>query len=203
MIETRVLAGEAVTPWLEQVAALRIAVFRDWPYLYQGDPDYEARYLARYARSPGSVFVLALDAGAVVGASTGMPLDEEDNAFRTPFQRCGIAPETVFYFAESVLLPEYRGRGIGHRFFDEREAHAHRLGRFSMTAFCAVERAPDDPRRPPGARDNDAFWQKRGYLRQNDLFCSLDWPEIGESTSRAHRLRFWLRPLEPYSRAPQ
>lgn len=79
MIETRVLAGEAVTPWLEQVAALRIAVFRDWPYLYQGDPDYEARYLARYARSPGSVFVLALDAGAVVGASTGMPLDEEDN----------------------------------------------------------------------------------------------------------------------------
>ena len=32
-------------PYLEDVAHLRIAVFREFPYLYDGDPGYEARYL--------------------------------------------------------------------------------------------------------------------------------------------------------------
>lgn len=200
MIEVRALTGEEITPWLAPLAQLRIAVFRDWPYRYEGDADYEARYLARYARAPGALVVLALDGDRAVGASTGMPLEHEDAVFREPFAARGIAPASVFYFGESVLLPEYRGRGLGHRFFDLREAHARRLERFSTTAFCAVERDPGDPRKPESARENDAFWRKRGYVRQDDLFCSLDWPEAGETTARPHRLHFWLRPLEPHGR---
>lgn len=102
----------------------------------------------------------------------------------------------MFYFGESVLLPDYRGQGLGHRFFDERERYARRLGRFRMTAFCAVERDEDDPRRPPGHRPNDTFWSRRGYRRQDDMFCRIDWPEIGAATARPHRLCIWLRPLE-------
>ncbi|HEX2082701.1 MAG TPA: GNAT family N-acetyltransferase, partial [Xanthomonadaceae bacterium] len=55
----RRFAGAAVRPHLDAVARLRMAVFRDWPYLYEGDMDYERDYLSAYARSPGSVFVLA------------------------------------------------------------------------------------------------------------------------------------------------
>src|SRR5690606_30947857 len=109
----------------------------------------------------------------------------------------GIDVRSVFYFGESVLDPRYRGQGIGHRFFDEREGHARRLGRFGMTAFCAVERAADDPRRPHGHRTNDAFWIKRGYRRQDDMFCELDWQEVGADRPALHRLRFWLRDLGP------
>jgi hypothetical protein len=36
-----VVRGAGAGPWLEAVAALRIAVFRDWPYLYAGDAGYE------------------------------------------------------------------------------------------------------------------------------------------------------------------
>jgi GNAT superfamily N-acetyltransferase len=200
VIEVRALTGEEITPWLAPLAQLRIAVFRDWPYLYEGDADYEARYLARYARSPDAVVVLALDGDRAVGASTGMPLEHEDAVFREPFAARGIAPASVFYFGESVLLPEYRRRGIGHRFFDAREDHARRLAGVSMTAFCAVERDPDDPHRPPGAHSNDAFWSSRGYERQEDLICTLDWPEVGETAARPHRLHFWLRLLEPHGR---
>ena len=46
---------------LEDVARLRITVFRDYPYLYDGNAKYEAEYLAVYAKSPRSIFVLALD----------------------------------------------------------------------------------------------------------------------------------------------
>lgn len=188
--------GAEVLPHLDDLARLRIAVFRDWPYLYGGDPDYERGYLAAYANSPRSVFVLALDGDTVVGASSGIPLIDDDEAFQQPFRARGLAIGQVFYFGESVLLRDYRGRGLGHRFFDGREAHARQLGGFTWTAFCAVERDPADVRCPPGYRPNDAFWRKRGYQRQDDMFCTLAWTECGDTAPSAHRLRFWLRPLE-------
>lgn len=190
-----VCVGPDVTPHLDDLARLRMAVFRRWPYLYDGDADYERSYLAAYARSPRSVFVLALDGEAVVGASSGIPLADDAEAFQQPFRQRGMPVDPVFYFGESVLLPAYRGQGIGHRFFDEREAHARRVGGFAWTAFCAVERAADDPRRPTDERTNDVFWRKRGYQRQDDMACSLDWTEPGDAAPREHRLRFWLRAL--------
>lgn len=195
MIEIRTFVGAQIAPYLDAVAALRIAVFRDWPYLYNGDRAYEAQYLSTYSRSAESLFVLAFDGERVIGASTGIPLADESENFRKPFRAKGIAEQQVFYFGESVLLAEYRGRGLGHRFFDEREGFARGLGRFGMTAFCAVERDPRDPRRPPGHVPNDAFWRKRGYTRQEDMFCAIDWQEVGATAASSHDLRFWLRPL--------
>nr|WP_295375712.1 GNAT family N-acetyltransferase [Pseudoxanthomonas sp.] len=191
----RVLQGPDIGPWLADVARLRVAVFRDWPYLYEGDFDYERDYLAAYAASPRSVFVLALEGDRVIGASTGLPLLDDGEAFRQPFLASDIDPREVFYFGESVLLPAYRGRGIGHAFFDRREAHARALGGFRWTAFCAVDRDPDDPRRPAEHRGNDAFWHKRGYERRDGMTMRLDWDEIDRGEI-PHALTFWLRPLE-------
>jgi GNAT superfamily N-acetyltransferase len=195
-MEIRTFSGAAVAPHLDDLARLRIAVFRAFPYLYEGDFAYEAEYLATYSKSPESLFVLAFDGDRVVGASTGIPLTDETAAFQKPFVERGIAIGDVFYFGESVLLPEYRGHGLGHRFFDEREAYARRLGRFAMTAFCAVVRSEDDPRRPADFRPNDVFWTKRGYVKQADMRCEIEWTEVGAHVARTHQLAFWLRPLE-------
>lgn len=192
----RRLGGAQLVPWLDDVARLRIAVFRDWPYLYDGDLVYEREYLDAYARSADSVFVLAFDGGRVVGASTGLPLADDTDAFQRPWRETGRSVDEVFYFGESVLLPEYRGQGIGHAFFDEREAHARGLGRFAYTAFCAVDREAHDPRRPPGHRGNEAFWTQRGYVRQPGLTVRLAWQELGESMPSEKPLTFWTRPLE-------
>ena len=189
------LSGAALRPHLDALAALRIAVFRDWPYLYDGDVAYEREYLEAYARSPRSVVVLARDGDAVVGASTGLPLAEDGAEFQAPWRARGIDPATVFYCGESVLLPAYRGRGIGHAFFDAREAHARALGRFRRTAFCAVDRAGDDPRCPPDYRPNDVFWHKRGYARRPGMTMWLDWNEAGIGQVK-HPLTFWLRDWE-------
>ncbi|KFN47489.1 hypothetical protein N790_01905 [Arenimonas malthae CC-JY-1] len=194
-LQVRRIAGAGIGPWLDAVARLRIAVFRDWPYLYAGDLAYERDYLQAYARSPDSVFVLAFDADEVVGASTGLPLADDTDQFQRPFREAGRAVDDVFYFGESVLLPAYRGLGLGHRFFDEREAHAAALGRFAWTGFCAVDRDPADPRRPDGHRGNEAFWTKRGYVRQPGLTVHLAWQEIGEPAPSEKSLTFWLRSL--------
>lgn len=191
----RRVCGPAIGPWLDDVARLRVAVFRDWPYLYDGDLAYERDYLHAYARSADSVFVLAIDGDRVVGASTGLPLADDTPEFQQPFVDAGRPVAEVFYFGESVLLPEYRGRGLGHRFFDEREAHARALNRFACTAFCAVDRDPADPRRPADHRGNEVFWAKRGYVRQPGLTMRLAWQEIGESAPSEKPLTFWLRTL--------
>lgn len=187
--------GPEITPWLDQVARLRLAVFRDWPYLYEGGMDYERDYLAAYARSADSVFVLAFDGDQAVGASTGLPLADETASFQQPFHGASLPVESVFYFGESVLLPRYRGHGLGHAFFDRREAHARALGRFQITAFCAVDREADDPRRPAVHRDNQAFWEKRGYQRQPGMTMQLAWEETGRGEVM-HPLTFWTRALE-------
>ena len=192
VVET--LVGEAVRSRLDALAALRIAVFRDWPYLYAGDLGYEREYLETYAASPGSVVVLARAGETVVGASTGLPLAQEGATFQAPFLERGIDPERVFYCGESVLLPEYRGRGIGHAFFDAREAHAQVLGGVDWIAFAAVDRDAGDPRTPSGHRGNETFWGKRGYVRQPGMTMRLTWREVGVGDV-AHPLTLWLRPL--------
>lgn len=188
------LHGSDIAAYLGDIAQLRINVFRDWPYLYEGDVAYEAEYLRTYTQSPLSIVVLALDKAQVVGASTALPMNDEAEAFRLPLQHAGIDPASVFYCGESVLLPDYRGRGIGHAFFDIRETHARAMGGFDWSAFAAVDRSLDDPRRPPGHRDNDAFWIKRGY-RRSDITMQLPWNEVGNGEAE-HSLHFWLRPLE-------
>lgn len=194
-MDVRVVRGAEVAPFLPDLARLRIGVFREWPYLYAGNEAYERAYLEVYARSHESVFVLAVDDGRIVGASSGLPLADDAEAFQAPFVAAGIDIARVFYFGESVLLPEYRGCGLGHAFFDAREAHAAALGRFDWTAFCAVDRSDADPRRPPDYRGNETLWAKRGYVRRDDLQCTLGWPEAEGGADVPHTLTFRLRPV--------
>jgi GNAT superfamily N-acetyltransferase len=194
-LEVRSYSGAAISPWLADLARLRIAVFRDWPYLYDGDAGYEAEYLQSYLNSPRSIVALAFDGDQVVGASTGMPLAAESSTFLDAFDGVSIDPQEVFYCGESVLLPQYRGRGIGHRFFEAREAHARSYGDYAWTAFCAVDREPGHPRRPAFHRGNEDFWTKRGYRQRPELKAHLTWREVGGGVVD-HALTFWLRPLE-------
>ena len=53
------VTGAAIEPYLGQLAALRIEVFHEYPYLYEGTLQYEQRYLRNYATCPRSLVVIA------------------------------------------------------------------------------------------------------------------------------------------------
>lgn len=194
MIECIGLTGRQAMPYLEELAKLRCSVFREYPYLYDGDSEAERAYLANYADSENVFLIVTKAEGKVVGVSTCMPMAEADEAFQKPFNQAQSPLDEICYFGESVLMPEYRGLGAGHRFFDLREQWASVRG-FSINAFCAVIRPLEDPRRPADYRPHDRFWSKRGYQRHDYLVAQLDWREIGDAVGResSHDLVFWLK----------
>ncbi|MFN6978503.1 MAG: GNAT family N-acetyltransferase, partial [Gemmobacter sp.] len=60
-LDVRILTGAALDAAIDDVARLRIEVFRDFPYLYDGDMDYERGYAASYRDSAGAILVGAFD----------------------------------------------------------------------------------------------------------------------------------------------
>ena len=195
MLTFQRLSGPALNQYIDELAQLRMQVFRDFPYLYDGDLAYEARYLKTYIEAPDSVIVLAFDDDKVVGASTGVPLRHEMDEVKQPFLDAGLNIDEIFYCGESVLLSEYRGQGAGVAFFNHREAHAESLEGMKYSCFCAVQRPDNHPARPADYQPLDQFWRNRGYEKRSELTTHFSWREVGESEESLKPMTFWMKPL--------
>ncbi len=193
-VALRRLRAKALDEALPEVARLRLRVFREWPYLYDGDMAYETGYLEPYRNNASAILIGAFDGDHLIGAATGMTMEDHADAFSTSFGEAGKEMTDIFYCAESVLLPEYRGQGIGHQFFDMREDHARGLGR-AICAFCAVIRHADHPQRPDEYRSLEPFWRKRGYAPLAGAVAQFHWKDVGQAAQSAKSLQFWTRAL--------
>ena len=192
-VEVISLTGKALAAVVPALAQLRIAVFRHWPYLYDGTMDYEAGYLSKFSEAEGAVIVAARDGDAIVGCATAAPLAGVEAEFSAPFRARGWDVSHIFYCGESVLLPAYRGRGLGHSFFDHREAQARSLGGFTHVTFCAVVRPADHPLRPRDHVPLDAFWGRRGYHKAEGMTAQFAWKDIDQPIETAKPMQFWLK----------
>ena len=185
--------GADTSSLFEELAALRIEVFRDYPYLYEGSLEYEKEYLRTYSRSADSMIFSVYDGGKMVGATTCIPLIDESKEVIELFINSGYKLDEVFYFGESILLKPYRGLGLGHRFFDEREKHALSFGNYKFTCFCAVQRPDDHPKKPDGYRPNDKFWLHRGYAPEKGLVSEFEWLDMGKEKPTKKPMMYWMR----------
>ncbi len=194
-LEVKSLFGEEIKCVLPDLARLRIIVFRDWPYLYDGTIEYEEKYLAKLASAKDAVCVIARDGEEIVGASTAAPMIEHADEFAAPFEKAGYDISKIFYCGESVLLKSHRGHGLGNAFFDHREAQAHRLGGFTHSTFCRVERPDNHPLKPADYRPLDGFWKKRGYAPVEGLVATYAWKDIDQPQETDHQMQFWMKAL--------
>lgn len=188
------LKGERIKDYALNLAKLRIEVFKEYPYLYEGNLSYETDYIHTYVQCSEATFVLVFDGQNVVGVSTALPLEFETEQTKKPFIDNQMDVSNIFYFGESVLLPQYRKQGIYRQYFQERENAAKQYGAQYAT-FCAVVRQDDDKRRPASYEPLDNVWQHFGYVRQNQLIAHFTWKEIGDDDKTTKEMVFWMKKL--------
>ncbi len=186
--------GKEIERVASDFAALRISVFYDFPYLYEGTLEYELDYIKTYAQSPNALLFAIYDGSKMVGATTCLPLTEETDEVKVPFIAQGLNIDDYLYFGESIILPEYRGRGYGIRFFEIREEQAKKLNK-TKTCFCSVERPEYHPLKPVNYRDNKGLWEKLGYFEQPDLKCKMNWLDREEEMETPKKLIFWTKEI--------
>jgi GNAT superfamily N-acetyltransferase len=194
-LDVKSVTGADILAVLPDLSRLRMIVFRDWPYLYEGTLEYEQKYLEKFAKSQGAVVVCAYDGDQMVGASTGAPMVQHADEFGEPFKNAGYDISKIFYCGESVLLKSHRGHGLGHAFFDGREAQAHALGGFTHSTFCRVVRPDDHPLKPKDYAPLDPFWKKRGYEPVEGLVATYEWQDVDQTGETPHKMQFWMKKL--------
>ncbi len=194
MFEFKKLSGSEITPYLDDIAKLRITVFKEFPYLYEGNLNYEKKYLQRYIDSEKSLILLALVEDKIIGATTCIPLYDEDEEFKQPLFQSGFDPKRTMYFGESIILKECRGKKLGHTFFKEREKYAkNAIKDLTTTCFCAVIRDENHKLRPHTYTPLNRFWQRMGYVEINDLVAKLSWKDIDHKSETEKELIFWTK----------
>jgi GNAT superfamily N-acetyltransferase len=186
--------GPAIGGVLADFQRLHVAVFHDWPYLYDGAVT-ETPYIAPYVDIPRAALFLCRAGDQPIGLATCLPLEQESANVQAPFLAQGWDPRRFFYFGEGVLLRRWRGKGLGKRLFELRESHARAVSTADYAVFCSVRRPLDHPLRPPDAHTNDAFWRSRGYQPMNGVSCTMTWKDRGEPAESKHSLDFWIRSL--------
>ncbi len=188
--------GKEIETVVSDFAQLRITVFAEFPYLYDGNLEYEKDYIQTYSQSEKSFFFGIYLQDELVGATTCLPLSDETDEIKRPFFDAKIDVKQVFYFGESIILQKFRGQGFGKLFFDEREQYAAKFKEIKFTTFCAVERPSNHPLKPENYRPNDLFWTKRKYIKRPELSCEMKWLDKTETTETSKKLTFWIKSLE-------
>lgn len=194
-IHIRSFTGSGLKTWLHPIAKLRMEVFKDYPWFEEPNLDQQTESLRKIASCKESISVLIFDNTTLVGASLGYPLNIEEPALLRPFRDRQLEIDSYFYFGESTLLKHYRGRGIGHHFFDAREAHVAHFKKYKHICFCTPNCPESDSSRPKDFVSPVDFWRKRGYIHHPEMKCLLFWNTLEKAHPSEHQMSFWIRDL--------
>lgn len=192
-VETKLFDDEKIDKFIDDIARLRISIFREYPYLYDGDKAYEVDYLKKFINTEDSMLVLAFSDEKIVGALTGLPLRYEEPNVREPWIQSNRPIDQLYYFSEGLLRREFRNIGIGRRMFQLAENWVENTHRYEAFTLATVIRSEDHPKKPAHFSSTDRFWEKLGYRKTNDMICTIPWKEVGEVQESPKPLLFWSK----------
>ncbi len=190
-LDIQLLRSLSIRKYIPSIAKLRLKIFKDHPLFYKGNLDTEIQYLEHFALSKEAVMVAVFEDHELIGVSSGIPLSETTPQLQKPFIEEGLPLAEYFSFGESMILPPYRGRGIGHHFFDLREEHVRHLKRYSHICFSDFSQFTE-------TKDYfslEGFWKKRGYVKHPSLKCHTYWEEPSIQETTPPPFAIWIKDL--------
>jgi len=185
-----VYKGSQIEPCLEMLGQFRIDIFREYPYLYDGDMAYEAAYLQRYAQSQDGVLCLLLDEQGIRGACTGLPLMDEDASFQAPFEK--HEQQHIFYIGEVMVRANARGQGLGPQLIKAMLDQID-MQRFPIQCLYTVDRGDAHPAKPAQYRAPDYLWQRFGFSLVPEKLAYFSWKDLGDRHATSKPMRVWSR----------
>jgi len=194
-MEFQVVTGHQFTQHINAIAHLRIAIFKEYPYLYDGKLADEATYLKSYAASKNTLLIIAKDQGKIVGAITGIPLAETDEIFRMPFEKYHFSVHSIFYLGEILLFKEYRGKGVGYKMYKMLEDLVRKNKQYEKIAIAEVLRDENDPRKPHNYVSVHKLWERLGFIEHPELIVQIPYKEIDSEKKVPHSLIFSFKDL--------
>ncbi len=194
-IEYLVVKGAETHPFIEAVAEIRIQVFQEWPYLYYGSFKGEKEYLSIYERSSDTTWLLARVDGNLIGVVTGIPLAACPDEIQHPFTENQKPLEGLYYLGEIVVLPFYRGKGIGLELYQHFEKEVRTINEITSIVHCSVVRDPNDIRKPLNYRSVDQFWKQQGYEILDEITAEFSYKEVDSEKKTPHTMVFQEKKL--------
>lgn len=179
---------------LTNISRLRIEIFSEYPYLYDGDEESEREYLEKFYEMKDSLAIGAFDKENSIGGATAYPLVYESENLTQSFLDHGRALKDYFCIGEILLKKEYRNQGLGSRMCSKIEAFARNKG-FPNICFFEIDRGPEDPKRPLDYQKLDPYWERQGYRKHTELVGFIPYKELGDSFESPKKMIFWIKKL--------
>ncbi len=192
-IQFEVLKGAQIKSIEQSFANLRIAIFREYPYLYEGDLATEKQYFDMFGGN--TICIIAKDASTVVGVIIGTPLQEIFDQFLKPLIEADISVEKMFYLADLLVLKSYRGKRIGHSLYELFEKEVQKTEQFTNILIREIFKSPDDPKKPSAYYSLDPFWDKRGFKKMEGISQQDQWKAIGDEDISLHTMVYRMKKL--------
>lgn len=102
-IRIEVFSGPEAKKYIEEIAQMRIILFKEFPYLYQGTIADEEKYLETYFNSPDATIILIFNNEKVVGLSSSIPLTRESAEIQQPFLQQNFALHQYLYWGSTII----------------------------------------------------------------------------------------------------
>ena len=186
----QIIRGPEIENHIDDLGRFRIKIFREYPYLYDGNIEFERVYLDPYSRNPESLLLILQDARGIIGACTGTPLTGEDNDFQNAF--VGENKDEIYYIGAVILRADSRGQKLGSRLLSTALSLID-MKRFKKTSLCTVDRGLNHPRRPGNYCPPDYLWEKYGFVKSTNLLAYLAWTDIGQKIETQKPMNIWFK----------
>lgn len=191
--------GEQILEKLNEISQLCIDVYREWPYLYEGNLEEQKQYIIdQYVKKKGSIATLAFQNGKVIGVSLGTFLSQAPERYKNHFPS-DIDQSKIFYWGELIVNENYRHRGIGKELYTYMANCVIESHDFIAITFCTVERNSSfslDYLKPDDYVGLDGLWKQLGFTKKEDLSFKGRWKLVGQETDSDHPMIFWWKALD-------
>jgi GNAT superfamily N-acetyltransferase len=194
-IRIETFRGKEITPHIDEIVNLWSKIYRDYPYLYDGEDAIYKAHLSGYAKLNDSIICVVFDNKKAVGLAIGIPLTQTREIYQEVFLEKGYELQSIFYLSEFGLQPDYRGKGVEEKMYQKIEDFVLQNGKFKMICFWEINNSLISPQKRSGYVPKEKFWNQLDFTRHKELSFHVHWTNINAKEKTPHLATYWIKIL--------